>query len=159
MKAKVICLGICILITTPACMLSKKNNNISQKGSKMDTGTKLNLSEFTKLPNGILYKTINSGSGSKPIRGETITVHYTGWLLNDNDTLGKKFDSSVDRGQKFKFPVGLGYVIQGWDTMLADMQPGEKRIIILPSNMAYGAHGAGSAIPPHATLVFEVELF
>lgn len=159
MKAKIISLGICILLTTPACMLSKKNNSSSQKGSKMDTGTQLNLSEYTKLPNGISYKIINQGSGSKPIRGETINVHYTGWLLKDNNTLGKKFDSSVDRGQKFKFPVGLGYVIPGWDLMLADMQPGEKRIIILPANMAYGSHGAGAAIPPNATLVFEVELF
>lgn len=148
-----------MLLTTPACMLSKKNNNTSQKGLKMAIGTQLELSEFTKLPNGILYKIITPGSGSKPIRGETIKVHYTGWLLNNNDVLTKKFDSSVDRGEKFKFPVGLGYVIKGWDLMLADMQPGEKRIIVLPSEMAYGAHGAGSAIPPHATLVFEVELF
>lgn len=159
MKAKIISLGICILLTIPACMLSKKNNNPSQKGTKMETGTKLNLSEFTKLPNGILYKIIQQGSGNKPLRGKTITVHYSGWLLGNNDTLGKKFDSSVDRGQKFKFPVGLGYVIPGWDLMLADMQPGEKRVIILPANMGYGDHGAGAAIPPRATLVFEVELF
>ena len=159
MKAKAICLGICLFLTTPACMLSKKNTS-SQKGYKMlETGTKLNLSDFTKLSNGILYKIIDSGSGKKPVRGQTVTVHYTGWLLKDQDILGKKFDSSVDRGQKFQFPVGLGYVISGWDNMIADMQSGEKRIIILPSDMAYGAHGAGAVIPPHATLVFEVELF
>lgn len=157
MNAKIITLASCILLFNSGCMFTNKKNN---KGSLMlETGTKLNLSEFTKLDNGILYKTITSGSGAKPTRGTTITVHYTGWLLKNNDTLGTKFDSSVDRGQKFKFPVGLGYVIPGWDKMLADMQPGEKRIIILPANMAYGSHGAGAAIPPNATLVFEVELF
>lgn len=157
MNAKIITLASCILLFHSGCMFSKKNTN---KGSIMlQTGTKLNLSEFTKLDNGILYKVVTPGSGTKPARGTTITVHYTGWLLKNNDTLGTKFDSSVDRGQKFKFPVGLGYVIPGWDKMLADMQPGEKRIIILPANMAYGSHGAGAAIPPNATLVFEVELF
>jgi FKBP-type peptidyl-prolyl cis-trans isomerase len=157
MNKKIITLASCILLFHSGCMFSKKNTN---KGSTMlETGTKLNLSEFTKLDNGILYNVITAGSGTKPTRGTTITVHYTGWLLKNNDTLGTKFDSSVDRGQKFKFPVGLGYVIPGWDKMLADMLPGEKRIIILPANMAYGAQGAGAAIPPNATLVFEVELF
>lgn len=154
---KIISLTSCILLFHSGCMFSKKNTN---KGSAMlQTGTQLNLSEFTKLDNGILYKVIATGSGSKPIIGTTISVHYTGWLLKNNDTLGTKFDSSVDRGQKFQFPVGAGRVIAGWDKMLADMQPGEKRIIILPPNMAYGSHGAGAAIPPNATLVFEVELF
>ena len=152
----------CIIILSPACMFSKKSNtNQTNKGLKMfQTGSKLNIQDFKKFENtGILHSTIKEGSGIYPIRGETVSVHYTGWLLEGNDTLGKKFDSSVDRGQKFEFPVGLGYVIPGWDLMVSDMKPGEKRIVVLPSDMAYGQRGAGALIPPYATLVFEIELF
>ncbi len=98
---------------------------------------------------------------TKPTPGKHIVVHYTGWLHDEskNDNLGAKFDSSVDRGQKFEFIVGVGQVIQGWDEALLDMAIGEKRRIVLPPHLAYGSRGAGGVIPPNATLIFDVELF
>jgi FKBP-type peptidyl-prolyl cis-trans isomerase len=104
-------------------------------------------------PSGLRYVVLQEGEGETPTRGTTVTAHYTGTLLD-----GRKFDSSVDRGKPFQFPVGAGRVIKGWDEAFLSMKKGEKRIIILPPNLAYGERGAGGVIPPNATLVFEVEL-
>jgi FKBP-type peptidyl-prolyl cis-trans isomerase len=93
------------------------------------------------------------GTGAEAKTKDKITVHYTGWLTD-----GKKFDSSVDRGQPFVFTLGIGQVIQGWDQGFAGMKVGGKRKLTIPSFMGYGEHGAGGVIPPNATLVFEVEL-
>jgi FKBP-type peptidyl-prolyl cis-trans isomerase len=93
------------------------------------------------------------GSGPKPNRGETVTVHYTGWLTN-----GTKFDSSADRDDPFTFVLGQGQVIQGWDEGVATMCVGEKARLTIPPEMAYGEAGYPGAIPPNATLIFEVEL-
>ena len=102
---------------------------------------------------GLQYVEITIGTGATAKAGQTVSVHYTGWLEN-----GNKFDSSVDRGQPFSFPLGAGRVIKGWDEGVQGMQVGGKRKLIIPSNLGYGARGAGGAIPPHATLIFEVEL-
>jgi len=97
------------------------------------------------------------GTGASPRTGQTAVVHYTGWLY-ENGAKGKKFDSSVDRGQPFEFPIGQGRVIAGWDQGVATMKVGGKRTLIIPPQLGYGARGAGGAIPPNATLIFDVEL-
>jgi len=97
------------------------------------------------------------GTGASPRTGQTVTVHYTGWLY-ENGVKGKKFDSSVDRGEPFEFPIGQQRVIAGWDEGVATMKVGGKRTLIIPAKLGYGARGAGGAIPPNATLIFDVEL-
>ena len=97
------------------------------------------------------------GTGAAPKQGQTVVVHYTGWLYT-NGQKGKKFDSSVDRGDPFKFPVGAGRVIAGWDEGVGSMKVGGKRTLIIPPGLGYGANGAGGVIPPNATLMFDVEL-
>ena len=100
------------------------------------------------------------GTGAEAQAGHTVSVHYTGWLYDAGapDFKGRKFDSSVDRGQPFNFPLGGGRVIQGWDQGVAGMKVGGKRTLIIPPDLGYGARGAGGVIPPNATLVFDVEL-
>ena len=101
-----------------------------------------------------------SGDGATAQAGQTVVVHYTGWLYDPDspDNKGTKFDSSLDRGQPFSFPLGGGRVIRGWDEGFAGMQVGGKRLLVIPPDMAYGDRGAGGVIPPNATLIFEVEL-
>ena len=104
-------------------------------------------------PSGLKYTDEVVGTGKQPQVGQTAVVHYTGWTLD-----GKKFDSSKDRGQPFTFPLGAGRVIKGWDEGVATMKVGGKRILIVPPELGYGARGFPPAIPPNATLKFEVEL-
>jgi peptidylprolyl isomerase len=98
-----------------------------------------------------------AGTGASPKTGETCVMHYTGWLYV-NGQKGAKFDSSVDRGQPFEFPIGVGRVIKGWDEGVSTMKVGGKRTLIIPPELGYGARGAGGVIPPNATLIFDVEL-
>lgn len=107
-----------------------------------------------KTPSGLSYQDIKVGEGTSPQKGQEVTVHYTGWLEENN----KKFDSSVDRGQPFIFKIGEGQVIPGWDEGVATMKVGGKRKLIIPADLAYGERGAPGVIPPNATLVFDVEL-
>lgn len=103
---------------------------------------------------GLRYEDISVGEGMQAEgRGDTVKVHYTGWLED-----GTKFDSSVDRGDPFSFPLDVGYVIKGWDEGVQGMRIGGKRKLIVPSELGYGSHGAGDVIPPNSTLIFEVEL-
>ncbi len=97
------------------------------------------------------------GDGATPKTGQTCVMHYTGWLYQ-NGTKGKKFDSSVDRGEPFEFAIGTHQVIRGWDEGVASMKVGGKRTLIIPPELGYGARGAGGVIPPNATLIFDVEL-
>jgi peptidylprolyl isomerase len=106
---------------------------------------------------GLQYIDTKPGTGAAPRRGQIVSVHYTGWLYV-NGAKGKKFDSSVDRGKPFEFPVGAGRVIAGWDEGVGSMKVGGKRTLIIPPQLGYGAAGAGGVIPPNATLMFDVEL-
>jgi peptidylprolyl isomerase len=108
-------------------------------------------------PSGLQITDSKVGTGATPQPGQTAVVHYTGWL-SENGAKGKKFDSSLDRGQPFEFPIGQHRVIAGWDEGVATMKVGGKRTLIIPPQLGYGAHGVGGVIPPNATLIFDVEL-
>jgi FKBP-type peptidyl-prolyl cis-trans isomerase FkpA len=102
---------------------------------------------------GYQSEDLQVGTGAQAKSGDTVDVHYTGWLTD-----GRKFDSSVDRGKPFTFQLGAGRVIKGWDEGVAGMKEGGKRKLTLPPEFGYGARGAGAVIPPNATLIFDVEL-
>ena len=106
---------------------------------------------------GLKIIDLKVGTGPSPRTGQTCVMHYTGWLY-ENGAKGKKFDSSVDRGQPFEFKIGVHQVIAGWDEGVATMKVGGKRTLIIPPELGYGERGAGNAIPPNATLIFDVEL-
>jgi peptidylprolyl isomerase len=114
-------------------------------------------STMTTTSSGLQFEDSVVGTGAQPAAGQTCIMHYTGWLYQDGKK-GAKFDSSVDRGQPFEFPLGMGRVIKGWDEGVASMKIGGKRTLIIPAALGYGARGAGSVIPPNATLLFDVEL-
>lgn len=146
MNYKLFCTYI-LLTTLNGCMCVETDNHTSE-GPKSVT-----------LNSGLRYTVLQEAPESNPVaqEGKTITVHYTGWLDKDGQP-GQKFDSSVDRKQPFKFVLGVGQVIQGWDKGVLGMKVGEKRRLFIPAQLAYGSRGAGNLIPPHAALIFDVEL-
>lgn len=113
----------------------------------------VNSQNLVTTESGLQYEDKVVGQGENPSKGQTVTVHYTGWLTD-----GTKFDSSVDRGKPFNFSIGVGQVIRGWDEGVASMKKGGKRQLVIPAELGYGSRGAGGVIPPNATLIFDVEL-
>jgi peptidylprolyl isomerase len=135
-----------IFTVAPSTAMAQAGNQAgNQVGKTMTTSSGLQITD-SKV-----------GTGTTPKPGQTCVMHYTGWLY-ENGAKGKKFDSSLDRGQPFEFPIGQRRVIAGWDEGVATMKVGGKRTLIIPPALGYGARGAGGAIPPNATLIFEVEL-
>lgn len=135
---------IAIALTVATAVATSIAPAHAQQGKRMTTASGLQIIE------------VQEGTGPSAA-GKTASVHYTGWLYQ-NGQKGKKFDSSVDRGEPFSFPVGAGRVIKGWDEGVAGMKVGGKRTLIIPPALGYGATGAGGVIPPNATLMFDVEL-
>ena len=119
-----------------------------------DTAVELTLQTTAS---GLQYEDVVEGTGAEASAGQRVTVHYTGWLYK-NGSRGKKFDSSKDRGDPFRFTLAGGEVIRGWDEGVQGMKVGGTRMLVIPSELGYGARGAGGVIPPNATLIFEVEL-
>lgn len=116
-------------------------------------GSMAESNQEVTTPSGLKYVDQVVGTGEIAVAGKTANVHYTGWLES-----GKKFDSSLDRGQPFSFPLGAGRVIKGWDEGVQGMKVGGKRKLTIPSDLGYGSRGAGGVIPANATLIFDVEL-
>ncbi len=126
--------------------LSEIDNLITSKDTMADT-------DIVTTDSGLKYKELQEGTGATPQKGQTVVVHYTGTLEDKT-----KFDSSRDRNQPFKFKLGEGQVIKGWDEGLSTMKVGGRRELIIPPELGYGARGAGGVIPPNSTLIFDVEL-
>ena len=122
------------------------------------TDMDIDLSKAETTSTGLMYIETKTGDGEAPSRGQKVEVHYTGYLAEDGVKRGKKFDSSVDRGQPFVFTLGVGQVIKGWDEGIGKMTVGSKSTLVIPPELGYGSRGAGGVIPPNATLIFDVEL-
>jgi peptidylprolyl isomerase len=137
-----------IVAATPSASVNTSAPNPSNNMLANDN----NEQEITTA-SGLKYVELAEGTGATPTKGQTVSVHYTGTLED-----GKKFDSSRDRGQPFKFQIGEGQVIKGWDEGLSTMKVGGRRKLIIPAELGYGDRGAGGVIPPKATLIFDVEL-
>jgi peptidylprolyl isomerase len=140
-----------VMVGAAAAWLTALPANADEKSEKKSE------SKMVKTATGLQYEDVVVGTGAQPHTGQTCVMHYTGWLW-EHGAKGKKFDSSVDRGQPFEFPLGMGRVIKGWDEGVASMKVGGKRNLIIPPQLGYGSRGAGGVIPPNATLYFEVEL-
>jgi peptidylprolyl isomerase len=141
-------------VPPPAATLVAQANLLTQPEASPMINENANPNEnVITTSTGLQYVDVVEGTGATPQAGQTVVVHYTGTLED-----GSKFDSSRDRGQPFKFPLGAGRVIKGWDEGIATMKIGGRRTLIIPPDLGYGARGAGGVIPPNATLLFDVEL-
>ena len=139
-------------LTLAACTSSESPSAPQGKATPSVTPASASNAPRTTA-SGLIIETLATGSGPAAKSGDKVNVHYTGWLTN-----GTKFDSSRDRNEPFNFRLGAGQVIPGWDEGVAGMQPGGKRRLTVPAQLAYGSRGAGGVIPPNAVLIFEVEL-
>jgi FKBP-type peptidyl-prolyl cis-trans isomerase len=142
-----------VLAFASGCGKSEKSSTSNQPNATSPSSPTKVDGQPTTTASGLQYWDIVVGTGAAAVPGKRVSVHYTGWLTN-----GEKFDSSVDRGKPFVFPLGEGQVIKGWDEGVAGMKAGGKRQLRIPPALGYGDSGAGGVIPPNATLIFDVEL-
>jgi FKBP-type peptidyl-prolyl cis-trans isomerase len=142
-----------VLGLASGCGSSEKPGTSGQTGGASPSAPTKVSGQPTTTASGLQYWDLVVGTGATAVPGKDVQVHYTGWL-----TSGEKFDSSLDRGKPFVFPLGGGQVIKGWDEGVAGMKAGGKRQLRIPPSLGYGASGAGGVIPPNATLIFDVEL-
>lgn len=149
------------LLSTVTCLslLGGCSQNTENQSITCNVPQQQKEPKMITTPSGLRYEILTQApdNAQEAKKGDFVTVHYTGWL-DENGTPGTKFDSSVDRNQPFQFHLGLGQVIKGWDEGVQGMKVGEKRRLIIPAAIGYGSRGAGAVIPPHATLIFDVEL-
>jgi len=157
MTSRILLLTFLAAVTVAGCAPDGASGKSDEAA---DTMADTSSAEEIEITPGLTMRRLNNGHGRAAVAGDLASVHYTGWLYDENaaDGRGKKFDSSVDRGQQFQFPLGAGRVIRGWDEGVVGMLIGEKRELKVAPELGYGSRGAGSAIPPGATLLFEVEL-
>ncbi len=132
---------------------TQPTTTIIQENNTLKANNTMSPANAVTTPSGLKYVELEEGNGVTPQPGQTVVVHYTGTLED-----GTKFDSSRDRNQPFSFKIGVGQVIKGWDEGLSTMKVGGRRQLIIPSELGYGARGAGNVIPPYSTLLFDVEL-
>jgi FKBP-type peptidyl-prolyl cis-trans isomerase FkpA len=152
-----------LFVCSFALLLTACGQKTEEAATETDTAAEAEMAEAPAMAEEATLQIdiTKSGHGRAAVAGDLVTVHYTGWLYDESaeNNRGEKFDSSVDRGDKFQFPLGAGRVIKGWDEGVAGMLIGESRVLTIPPDMGYGERGAGGVIPPGATLIFEVELF
>jgi peptidylprolyl isomerase len=150
-------LAFAFLFAAAAAPSTVRAQEESKADAKEDGKDEAKEKKMTKTDSGLQYRDTKEGDGPKPEKGQTCVMHYTGWLWKDGKK-GEKFDSSHDRDEAFEFAIGVGQVIKGWDEGVLSMKKGGKRELLIPPDLGYGKRGAGRAIPPNSTLLFEVEL-
>jgi FKBP-type peptidyl-prolyl cis-trans isomerase len=162
MTSRIVLFALLAALTAPGCAPEGTSSGPAESPGSADSAAAADASaapEVEIVP-GLTMRKLKNGHGRAAVAGDYAAVHYTGWLYDGNapDRRGAKFDSSVDRGQPFEFPLGARRVIRGWDEGVAGMLIGEKRELKIAPELGYGDRGAGDVIPPGATLLFEVEL-
>lgn len=152
MMTKTILMIAALALISPAAQAAPKKAPVAKKKAAKKKNVKAEKGTEHSSQSGLKWTVLEKGKGDKPKAGQTVVVHYTGWLTN-----GKKFDSSRDRNEAFKFKVGVGMVIKGWDEGIMRMRPGDRFKFTIPPKLAYGAKGIGP-IPPNSTLIFDVKM-
>ena len=150
---RIVLLLLALMVPSAAVAGPPAEKAKAPEATKAKAAAKAKAPQIQTSESGLKWKVLKEGTGRKPNTGETVVVHYTGWLTD-----GKKFDSSVDRDKPFLFVLGQGMVIPGWDEGVSKMRVGDKYQLIIPPELGYGKRGAGNTIPPDSTLIFDVEL-
>ena len=155
---RLLVLVLALALPLPACGRMDASTQTSQVPQNAAAPAKPEGAPMIATGTGLKYVDTLVGTGTEPQVGQSCLVHYTGWLDDGRGQRGKKFDSSIDRGQPLAIPIGVGRVIKGWDEGVLTMKVGGKRTLYIPSYLGYGPRGAGGDIPPNADLIFDVEL-